>query len=228
MKSRPWLFAASAFLLTATLGLHLGRTQQDVSAADHTDAPFVRGEPLTDINDLYAFRAFNSNNLTLVMTMNPFINQPSGDLFDPKALYVFYVDSNADNIADFEITFTFSGSNPQRFTVSGINAVPPFSGTVTRFGEAPKVLNFGGISAFCGPRDDPFFFDSVGFNNFTAQLYLPDNGLRRSSINGSPANRFAGTNVSAIVCDIPITFLTGLQSPDAGTVRVWCKTFKQS
>jgi hypothetical protein len=73
------------------------------------------------------------------------------------------------------------------------------------------VINEGpdGIRVFAGPRDDPFFFDVVGFNRF-----LTGTG----GFTGSDG--FAGFNVSAIVVEFPVDMVRG-----SGTdLQIWGET----
>lgn len=224
MRYKRCCFTLSAFFLLLSLALLATHNKDLAHAADHREAPLLLNQPLVDINDLYAFRPFGLDNLTLIATTNPMIGQPSGNLFDNNASYIFFVDNNSDNVADLELKLTFSGQNPQRYSLDGINGIS-FRGEVTEFGEAPKIQSSGGVRVFCGPRDDPFFFDGVGFSNFRTQLYLPDNGLRQRAINGTAQDTFGGMNVAAIVLEIPIQFLTKISDPNTGTVRVWAKSF---
>jgi hypothetical protein len=62
---------------------------------------------------------------------------------------------------------------------------------------APIVTEVGGIRLFAGQRDDPFFFDFVGFTGFLGASFTP--------AAETPADTFAGTNVSSIVVELPIT-----------------------
>ncbi|HEX6141280.1 MAG TPA: DUF4331 family protein, partial [Geminicoccaceae bacterium] len=57
----------------------------------------------------------------------------------------------------------------------------------------PVIVTGPGILAFAGPRDDPFFFDGVGFNRFvnTTGTFSGDDS-------------FGEHNVSAIVLEFPI------------------------
>jgi hypothetical protein len=55
-----------------------------------------------------------------------------------------------------------------------------------------------GITIFAGPRDDPFFFDFVGFERFLAGT---------GTFTGADA--FAGFNVNAIVVQFPLEMVAG-------------------
>ncbi|HSB86400.1 MAG TPA: DUF4331 family protein, partial [Ilumatobacteraceae bacterium] len=68
-----------------------------VSAADHLDAPGVKADGRTDINDVYAFKSpTNTDNTVLIMTVNPLAGVVSGTTFHPDATYRFNIDDNGD------------------------------------------------------------------------------------------------------------------------------------
>ena len=81
----------------------------------------------------------------------------------------------------------------------------------------------GGIKAFAGLRDDAFFFDLTAFKKFAAGPYVPAAGLRAAA-DGAPADTFAGTNVSYMVLELPITALTGAANSNTGTIKAWAST----
>ncbi|HEX6144570.1 MAG TPA: DUF4331 family protein [Geminicoccaceae bacterium] len=172
-------------------------------AADHREAPRISEFPPADIGDIYAFRAPAApNRLVLVMTVNG-ISDPEfagSYLFSPRVRYTFTIDTDADAIPNrrIDVTFTepqggaqeFRARFPQGITVDG-STTPP---TVSPAGPAEPVIVEGpGILAFAGPRDDPFFFDAVGFNRF-----------RAGSGTFSGDDSFGEHNVSAIVLEFPI------------------------
>jgi hypothetical protein len=87
------------------------------------------------------------------------------------------------------------------------------------------VFQQGPVKAFAGLRDDPFFFDLAGFQAFVSNPRAPVNGLRASG-GGSPVDAFAGTNVLAVVLELPITALTGGSNANSGTIGAWVSTTK--
>jgi hypothetical protein len=84
------------------------------------------------------------------------------------------------------------------------------------------VTDAGGIKVFAGLRDDPFFFDLTAFKAFVAGPYTPASGLRPSG--QTPSDTFAGTNISAIVIELPIKALTGASDSHTGTIKAWVST----
>ncbi|MBX7112091.1 MAG: DUF4331 domain-containing protein [Dehalococcoidia bacterium] len=193
--------------------------------ADHKDSPSVEGDAGADITDVYAFRSpTNPNNLVVALDVNP-LTPPSANAntnFASGVDYRIHVDNNGDLNADATVVVKFTGND---FTVSGLGNTP-ITGKVTPAGTAPMVTDAGGIKVFAGLRDDPFFFDLTGFKAFVAGPYTPANGLRQSG--QTPADTFAGTNVSAIVIELPITALTGAANANTGTIKAWVSTARGS
>ncbi len=217
MKKR--LVVAIGLLLVAPSAL------PTIWAADHKDSPAVERDPATDIADVYAFR--RADNLVVAMTVqNLSISGNGTDLFNPRARYQLFVD-NTDNgvlAPNATITVTFSGSNPQTFRVEGLTSTP-IEGTTSGFSNAasPVIATSGAIKVFAGPRDDPFFFDLAGFREFVSGTYTPVAGLR-SATGGLPRNAFENLNVGAIVIELPITAVTGQDTPNTGVIRAWGAT----
>lgn len=197
-------------------------------ASDHRDGPAALGAPATDITDIYAFRSpANPNNLVVMLNVNPFTTASvPAAMFSSNARYLIHVDNNGDLKDDATVVFTFSGT-PLMWKAEGLGA-SALTGLVTPLGQAPIVYDSGGIKIFCGPRDDPFFFDLDGFKHFLAApiALTPGHGLRPSS--ETPVDFFAGANVAAIVLELPITALTGAANANTGTIKAWASTEKKN
>ena len=198
-------------------------------AADHVDAPGIAADTAADITDVYAFRSpENNDNLVVALNVNGlWVPGSLARNFSSDVLYQIHVDNTGDLVADATVGITFSSAaagQSQTFTVTGLGApitsltTPPTAGTPA----SPIVTESGGIKLFAGPRDDPFFFDLVGFQRFLAGPFVPASGLRPSG--ETPSDAFAGANVSSIVIELPITALTGAATSDTGTIRAWAST----
>ena len=183
-------------------GLVVGATAVGISAgaADHLDAPRAASNPSLDINDLYAFQSpQNPDNTVLILTVNPLAGILSGTDFDENGAYRILVDNDGDAKEDVFIPISFedaNGDGTQEMRVHGWGT--------EEVGEAFSLRNGG--TAWAGLADDPFFFDLAGFNdglNFTGDDFL------------------AGTNVSAIVLELPSDFLTG---GGDSNIAVWANT----
>lgn len=173
-------------------------------AADHLDAPGVRADGRTDINDIYAFQSpTDPDNTVLIMTVNPVAGVLSGTTFHPSARYKFNIDDNGDAIADSEIEVRFgkvkkNGRQKVKVELEGERGEFESEGWV---GQEVGLDDGGRLMA--GTFDDPFFFDLDGFKN---------------NFQFTGTNFFAGLNVSAIVIEIP-SWLLG-----EGGIGVWATT----
>ncbi len=232
-STRATTLVGSALLISLAIALITVAlaTVGSTRGADHRDSPGVEGDPAADLADVYAFRSpENSDNLVVAMTVNGLTAPPENTTrdFATDVTYNIHVDNTGDNVADATVSVTFSG-DPLMFTVEGLGA--PITGEVTPpstdpTAPAPIITESGGIKVFAGQRDDPFFFDLVGFNAFVAGPYVPAEGLRAEGETPA-ADTFAGTNVSAFVVELPITAVTGAATSDTGTIKAWASTSRR-
>ena len=191
-------------------------------ASDHLDAPLVKADGRTDINDTYLFQSpTNANNVVLAMTVNPGAGVISGTSFDTQAKYIFELDTNGDALADKNITVDFdkitgdgngnaNGNNKpkQKINVNG----PGFrakghTGEVLNIDGGPKDRKIG--QAIAGTFDDPFFFDLAAFRN--GLQFCPG---------GVGTDFFLGLNTSAIIIEVPKSEIVGATSK----VGLWGRT----
>lgn len=175
-------------------------------AADHKEAPLITEDAAADINDVYAFVSpTDPSKAVLVMTVNPFTvpAQNTNFRFSPNVRYRFEIDLNNDGRSDRSVLVGISDDR-RSFTVDMPGNANDLSGAITpatlaATPNAPIIAqNGGGVRAFLGQRDDPFFFDFVGFNRFLGGT---------GGFDGTDA--FAGFNVSAIVIEAPVVAFTG-------------------
>lgn len=183
-------------------------------AADHLDAPIVKKDGRTDLTDVYAFQSKeNPDNTVLIMNVNPLAGVVSGTSFDPKGTYEFSVDDDADARSDTSLSVTFGpvagGTQHARVTIDGATVGTGRTGTTVELR--------GGGQAWMGLADDPFFFDLQAFND-----QVKGAGGDRTFCDENAVDFFAGTNVSAIVIEVPSARLTGGGDSNIG---VWARTF---
>ena len=204
MNRKSRVRAISSFIVLAFLPVLL--------AADHREAPLIREDLVADINDVYAFLSpTDPDRLVLAMTVNPF-SVPSENVtynFSPNVRYVFNIDSDGDAVADAKVMTSFQNQpGGQTFSVELLDG-NVVTGDVTAPTEEPDpnppvIVEEGDVQAFAGQRDDPFFFDVVGFARFLAGT---------GGFDGTDG--FAGVNVSAIVVELAID-LALLNEDDEG------------
>lgn len=199
-------------VVVALAGLGIARW---VTAADHRDSALLTSDRAADIADVYSFRSpANSNNLVLVMTVSGLIPPAeAGTTFlNSGVLYQWKIDNNADAVEDLVIQayVTGSGAN-QRVHFRG-PAAPAVTGATNRILDVPDAVTVqlsttatpiiesgGGLTVFAGVRDDPFFFDLVRFREIIAEMAM---AFRNPGV-----DTFAGTNVLALVVEVPIAML---------------------
>lgn len=219
------LAAAMAALGTPAVLMHKSH------ASDHADTPEIATNPGTDISDVYVFPSpENANNVVMVMNVHPLIGPgASGSVsFDPNVLYQFKLDTNGDYREDRVIQVKFTGSGAsQTFQVSA-PIKPTMTGTVSRL-QAPMAGNGNlnstfiypnGMRVFCGPREDPFFFDLEQFFTILPDRATPVNGVPVSDPNAPKATSWrdpgsavdflsnGGYNVLSIVVEMPRRLIT--------------------
>ncbi|MFK8023171.1 MAG: DUF4331 family protein [Ilumatobacter sp.] len=192
----------AAFATLGLAGLVVGASAvgMGASAADHLDAPKAASNPSLDINDVYAFQSpQDPDNTVLVMTVNPLAGILSPTEFDENGAYRFLIDNDGDAKEDVFIPISFEDRNND-----GTQEMRVHGWGTDDVGEAFGLRNGG--TAWAGLADDPFFFDLAGFQNGLA--FTGDDTL-------------AGTNVTAIVLELPSSFLTDGDDPNIG---VWATT----
>jgi hypothetical protein len=211
----------------AFLILTLGASPLFVSGADHLDAPSLghvsvdsmdnlsvaKVNGRLDINDLYAFKSATPGKTVLAMTVNPAINLLGPTDFASNGSYTFNIDWTGDARADSRYVVTFGDSDArgiQHFVVKA-NGKAVASGFT---GDKGKSQSRDGVSAFAGPRSDPFFFDLIGFLGS-----VRGQGTRRLD-DGKQSDFFVGLNTLGIVLEVPNAALGG----NGTTIAVWATT----
>jgi hypothetical protein len=80
--------------------------------ADHREAPGVALDTTANISDFFAFVSYsNPTKVTLIMTVNPFLEPGNGPMyfpFDPQIQYSINIDNNNDALADVTFQFQFT------------------------------------------------------------------------------------------------------------------------
>ena len=215
MKKRKIFITVFVCMVVAAIGI--------IYAADHIDAPAVTNKP-TDITDVYVFRAQNPDNMVFVANTQGLLSPAAtGDAgFDENTMIEFNIDNNGDNVEDLVIQCIAKNG---KMKVYG-PAMPKVTGTIsylninklsvqtdiTKYGQdALSATGDNGVKVFAGPRDDPFFFDLVRFRQVIAGT--------ASSFNNPGNDTFAGTNVMAIVVEVPKSLLGS-----NGTINVWAES----
>ena len=204
-------------VLAVALAAAAGGLAHRARAADHRDSAILTANPARDIADVYSFRSpANPNNLVLVMTVSGLIPpaEASTTFLDPAVLYQWKIDTDADAEEDLVIQAFATGTGADQVIHFRGPVAPEVTGTTSRIpdgdelvpvalstSDTPVTASAGGVTVFAGVRDDPFFFDLAQFNQIVAG--------NATAFNDPGTDAFAGTNVLALVFEVPIAQLGG-------------------
>ena len=221
-----------------------------IYAADHVDTPTVMNQA-SDITDVYVFQGQNTSNLVFVANTQGFLTpgtsgtrNTSAAKFDENTIIEFNIDNTGDAIEDLVIQCKYDAASnsmkvygpilpSEKGTRSKLEGSPTVTVGVTPYsGTVITATGTSGITAFAGPRDDPFYFDLNQFKKIvggTATAFLPK--LPMGTPVGTPGfadDTFRGTNVLSVVVEVPKSLL-GAQTSGmfANKVNVWLETKKK-
>lgn len=195
----------------SALMLLFGLVAVPTLAADHLDAPGLTppgGDTRLDITDVYAFQSpSNANNTVLVMGVNPLAGVLNDGTFRPGAVYDLKIDSNGDAKEDLTYRLRFGAPDSagvQQVKLLQEGATPDNDKPLAKGKTGQTISIPGGGKLTAGVFDDPFFFD---LNAFLAVNFCQPG-----------TNFFNGLNISAIVLEVPSSWLGG------SNIGVWART----
>lgn len=212
MKKFKFTAIASALFVAGVL----------LMAADHIDAPAVEGGS-ADITDFYAFRGENTSNIVFVANLQGLMSpSATGDAsFDENTLTEFNIDTDGDAVEDLVIQaiprdgkmYFFGPVAPNTTGKSSMIQSDAMQTVVdiTDYGQSAIVATNGGIRAFAGPRDDPFFMDFAQYGAIISG--------NATGFNDPGSDTFAGTNVMSIVIEVPKSMIG-----TSGSINTWVET----
>lgn len=194
-----------------------------IIAADHIDAPAVQGGT-SDVTDFYAFQGADTDNLVFVANFQGLLS-PSATAsaaFDEDVLVEFNIDTDGDAVEDLVIQAIPDNGNmyvygPYAPNQTGLQSTVDMNNgrevvvAITPYGENAITATNDNITAFAGPRDDPFFMDFAQYGEIIAG--------NATSFNNPGTDTFAGTNVLSIVVEVPKSLVGG-----TGTINTWVET----
>ena len=201
-----------------------------ILAADHIDAPAVTGpgnsSPANDITDVYAFQSPADNSKMVFVINSQGLLSPSATgsaQFPSNTMYEMNIDNTGDNVEDLVIQCLVQNGRMRVYgpvapgttgLMSTVKTTGPMTEVaVTPYGASSPTVgsNANGTRVFAGPRDDPFFFDLARFREII--------GGTQTAFRNPGVDAFAGTNVMAIVLEVPKSLLGS-----ATTINVWGET----
>lgn len=238
LRARTFPRFRIAALAGIALALGVGSA---VRAADHADSPDT-SEGNLDINDLYVFN--QGDDVVFAMTVAPLLTPgeaTNSAALNPEGLYQIKLDKDRDGVAEAVLQVAVAGTGAEQLvTVRGpmaISASQPdqLIEQVAVRGAFNTTLTAGGMRAFVGPRDDPFFIDLFGDQSVTSVLNAAfsqalgepvGNPAEQSlSFNPNATDDLAGLNTLAIVVQLPksqVANALGI-APD-GVFYAWATT----
>jgi hypothetical protein len=224
----------TALGVTALVAAAVQLEPQEVTAADHNDAPLTMEDNAADIADVYAWTTANDT-IVVVMTFAG-LRAPGDEVpYDSDTLYTIHIDNTADqgekldftdndndNESDIRINVRFGQNGLDEWGVQ-FNGVPGADDD-TFDGPVQEAITNGGATVIAGNFDDPFFFDFEGFVMTRDNLLDPADPLdvAFAGATSEPVDAFAGTNVAGIVVEIPIG-PTVDRNPD-NFIQIWATT----
>jgi len=167
--SRYLLPPVALVALGTAMLLYLPRVGQ---SSDHQDSPLTVGRPGADLTDVFVFPAADPKKVVLAMDVHPLI--PAGEAqtasFDPAVMYQFKIATDGGFKETSVIQFHATGTGPdQRIEMYGPTP-PAMPGTRSAWVGDSQTMPFNhvtplsnGVTAFAGPRQDPFYFDLAQF-----------------------------------------------------------------
>jgi hypothetical protein len=206
------LAGATAVAAIAALALVPG---QFAASADHLDPP-SRTDPAidsvpdiaADIADVFAFS--DATNAYFVITFAGPSASAKSAFYDRDVLYTLNI-STATPASSPEISIQSRfgpGTSAGQFGIS-VAGLPGVNGALV--GPVEQILSKDGVRVYAGLRDDPFFFDLVGFRETRST------GAIRFDKN---RDFFNGQNDTSLVFEIPKSRLGGA----TGKINVWATT----
>ena len=171
----------------------------------HLDSPLARQDPRLDISDVYLFRGAGAT--VFVMNVNP-MSGPGG--FHPEARYEFRIDTDGDVVEDRAYVVTFAAEDAegdQDLQVRRLDGADArdrsAAGTVVAEGRTRQEIWGSGVRIWAGPAADPFFVNGAVVGA-VKEAVATGTAVDLSAVDyAAAANIFAGTNVRAIVLEIP-------------------------
>lgn len=229
---RPLFLLAVAAVAYATVA--------HVRAADHIDSPAAVSDPAADITDLYAWMSPDTENLNLIMNVNPFSG--SDAQFSDAVQYVFHVNSSSaygEAQTETQIICQFFDTDMIECWAGDSYVIgdPSDTSGITSDDDALRV--------FAGPRDDPFFMEFNGFTETVAivveaagSLTFDDDGcpnvdedtsavlvgqLQSGTEGAAASDTFAGGDVLSLIVQIDVDKVNA----GGSLLGVWASTHRE-
>lgn len=235
----------------AVVATALAASFAPAQAADHLDGTQVmQPDASADIADVYAWMDADAAKVNLVMNVNH--NATTASRFNSSIQYVFHVSSHAAfgpfaaAVSEKLIICTFApnGRGACYLGTAGGNADAVVEDIDSLTGAETGVANTSGsMRVFAGLRNDPFFFNLVGFQRVASTVAAVASGLTFNAFGcpqldgataaalasqlahgdkgADPTDTFAGLNVLSIVVQVDKALVSDATN---SIVSVWGST----
>lgn len=223
-------------------------------SADHVETPRVTADPPADIADVYFWRPSQAETkLALGVTFGGRSAATAGGVridgptmfCDRNVLYVFNIDNTNDNRTEANIQvlarLARNGDGQCGYQLQNV----PGTGGRSIIGREGQIATDGasGLRGFAGLVEDPFFFDTCGFNALVSTVNLDppldSNPIGDPSVTGCPTfppasgapalrgirnnfDGFFGRNLSGIIFEMDLSATSG-SNP---IIQVWGETYR--
>lgn len=230
----------STLTMMMTCALLMGTGLSTALAADHIDSPAATGDPAADLTDLFAWMSEDAQSLNLIAAVNPFVGDTG--TFSDAVQYAFHVNSSEGYGMPQSETLVLC----QFYDIDRIECWVGDDDYVVGDPSASAGVTSasGDVRVFAGMRDDPFYFESTGFNatvstvvSVAGDLDFDNQGcpvvdeatsgvlvgqLQSGAEGAAASNSFAGANVLALVIQIDASLLTS----GGPVLGVWASTHR--
>jgi hypothetical protein len=209
---RAFAFAGAAIAGVASVAGVSLLAVHPLQAADHLDPPGrtnvgTASDVAADIADIFVFN--DAQTVSIVLTFGGPAEAGVPAYYDANVLYRIHLSNAGDPTADnVVIDARFGKDATGKWGVQLLN-VPGSTGPIV--GAVQTALTSGSVQAEAGLFDDPFFFDSQGFNDTKATGKLSIRNDR---------NFFAGKNDTAIILQIPRSAIETPGQP----ISIWAES----
>ena len=183
-------------------------------AADHADAPGTKGDHgdhAADITDVFLFRAngklVGAIDLAGAPVPQTRVDGPTGR-FDPQVIFTYHIDTNCDGKPEIDVNVRFGLNSLGKIGVQLENL--PGAGAALVAGPVETVNTTpSGLKFYAGLRDDPFFFDFVGFQATEASFTADNSASTGRLLFNNTRDSFGARNITAVVFEMDQTAATG-------------------
>jgi hypothetical protein len=175
----------------------------------HLDSPASRRDPRLNVTDLYAFDSSDATVLTMIVNSS-LAGAGRVPGFHPEGRYEFkiHLDGAAAEQLTYRFSFTPAGpAGAQRVAIdrlAGSDAGDDRAdGTRIAEGDAGEAISGSGVRAWCGAAADPFYLDLHQLGHILEGLQHEQPIEFGEWTPAQAASTFAGSQICAIVLEIP-------------------------